>query len=69
MIYLQQFNFKIEHRVEKKMLHIDYLSRSPIEQPIIYYPKELTEKTFVSQICISRKAKYVITFIYNAYGS
>ncbi len=31
MIYLQQFNFKIEYRVSKKMPHIDYLSRSSVE--------------------------------------
>ncbi len=47
MIYLQQFDFKIEHRVRKKMSHINYLSRSPIEQPMIYHPEEPTEETFV----------------------
>jgi len=31
MIYLQQFDFKIEHRVGKKMPHVDYLSRTPLE--------------------------------------
>ena len=48
---------------------MDYLSRSPIEQPIIYHSEELTEETFISQICIFRKVRYVMTFIYNAYGS
>src|SRR6266498_616936 len=68
MIYLQQFDFKIEHRAGKKMSHVDYLFRSPLEQPMINHPEELTEKIFVGQICISRKAKYVMAFIYNAYG-
>ena len=31
MIYLQQFDFKIEHRAGKKMPHVDYLSRSLLE--------------------------------------
>ncbi len=69
MIYLQQFDFKIKHRAGKKMSHVDYLSRSPLEQPMIHHPEELTEETFVGQICISRKVKYVMAFIYNAYGS
>ena len=47
MIYLQQFDFKIEHRAGKKMPHVDYLSRSLLEQPMIHYPEELTEETFV----------------------
>ncbi len=51
------------------MPHIDYLSRSLIEQPMINHPEEPTEETFVGQICISRKSKYVIAFIYNAYES
>src|SRR6266498_1826981 len=68
MIYLQQFDFKIEHRVGKKMSHVDYLSRSPIEQSMINHPEEITEKMFVGQVCVSRKTKYVIAFIYNAYG-
>src|SRR6266540_5078226 len=68
MIYLQQFDFKIEHRTGKKMPHVDYLSRSPVEQPMIHHPEELTEETFVGQVCVSRKIKYVIAFIYNAYG-
>ncbi len=67
MIYLQQFNFKIEHRVEKKMPHVDYLSRSPLERLMIHHPEEPTEETFIGQVCISKKAKYVIAFIYNAY--
>ncbi len=67
MIYLQQFDFKIEHRAGKKMLHIDYLSRSPLEQPMIHHPEEPTEETFVEQVCVSRRIKYVMAFIYNAY--
>jgi len=69
MIYLQQFDFKIKHRAEKKMPYVDYLFRSLLEQQIIHHLEELTEEIFVSQICISRKAKYVIAFIYNAYRS
>ncbi len=69
MIYLQQFDFKIKHRAGKKIPHVDYLSRSLIEQPMIHHPEELTEETFVDQVCISRKAKYVIAFIYNTYRS
>ncbi len=68
MIYLQQFNFKIKYRIEKKMPHIDYLSRLPIEYQMLHKPEELIEKTFIGQVCLSRKAKYVIAFIYNAYG-
>ncbi len=47
MIYLQQFDFKIEHKAGKKMLHVDYLFRSPLEQPMVHHPEELTEETFV----------------------
>ncbi len=50
------------------MPHMDYLSRSSLEHQMVNHPKELTEKTFVGQVCISRKAKYVMAFIYNAYG-
>jgi len=31
MIYLQQFDFRIEHRVRKKMPYVDYLSKSLLE--------------------------------------
>ena len=51
------------------MSHVNYLSRVPVEQPMIYHPEKPTEETFVGQICISRKAKYAMTFIYNIYGS
>ena len=51
------------------MPHVDYLSRSPLEQPMIYHSEKLTEETFIGQICISKKAKYVIAFIYNVYRS
>ena len=67
MIYLQQFDFKIKHRVGKKMSHVDYLSRSPIEQPMINHLEKPTKETFIDQVCISRKSKYVMAFIYNAY--
>ena len=72
IIYLQQFDFKIEHRVGKKMLHIDYLFRLSLEQltvqPMIHHPEEPTEETFVEQVCVFRKSKYIIAFIYNTYG-
>ncbi len=68
MIYLQQFDFKIEHRAGKKMPHVDYLSKSLLEQLMVHHSEELTEETFVGQVCISRKTKYVIAFIYNTYG-
>src|SRR6266545_8224019 len=34
---------------------------------MVYHPEELTEETFVRQVCVSRKIKYVMAFIYNAY--
>ncbi len=67
MIYLQQFDFKIEHRIGKKMSHVDYLSRLPIEHQVVHHPEEPTEETFVGQICLTRKAKHVMAFIYNVY--
>src|SRR6266542_1348802 len=67
MIYLQQFDFKIEHKAGKKMPHVDYLFRSLLEQLIVYHPEELTEETFVGQVCVSRRIKYVMAFISNAY--
>ena len=68
MIYLQQFNFKIEHRAGKKMPHVDYLSRSLVEQQMLHESEESIEEIFVGQVCLSRKVKYVMTFIYNAYS-
>jgi len=35
---------------------------------LINHPEEPIEETFVSQMCIFRKVKYVMAFIYNAYG-
>ncbi len=67
MIYLQQFDFKIEHRVRKKMPHVDYLSKLPLEPQVLHYLEEPIEEIFIGQICLTKKAKYVITFIYNAY--
>ena len=49
------------------MPYVDYLSRLPLEQPMIHHSEELTKETFVGQVCLSRKVKYVIAFIYNAY--
>src|SRR6266498_4535479 len=67
MIYFQQFNFKIKHRAGKKMSHIDYLSRLSIEHQMLHELEKPTEKTFVGQVCLNRKFKYIIAFIYNAY--
>ncbi len=50
------------------MPYVDYLSRLPLERPMVYHPEELTEETFVRQVCVSRRTKYVMAFIYNAYG-
>src|SRR6266498_955624 len=36
---------------------------------MVHHPEEPTEETFVGQVCVSRKVKYVMAFIYNAYGS
>ena len=69
MIYLQQFDFKIEHRVGKKMPYVDYLFRLLVKHQIINESEELTEETFIGQVCLSKKGKYVMTFIYNVYGS
>ncbi len=51
------------------MSHIDYLSRLPLDQHLLHEPEEPNKKIFVGQINITRKAKYVMIFIYNAYGS
>ena len=47
MIYFQQFDFKIEHRAGKKMPHVDYLFRSPVEQLMLHESQKLTKETFV----------------------
>ena len=49
------------------MPHVNYLSRSLVDHQILHKPEELTEETFVGQICLSKKAKYMIAFIYNTY--
>ncbi len=56
MIYLQQFDFKIEHRISKKMPYIDYLFRLLMKHQMLHELEKLTEKTFVGQVCLSRKA-------------
>ncbi len=70
--YLQQFDFKIEHKAGKKMPHVDYLSRSLLEQLtvqlMINHLEEPTEETFVRQVCVSRKFKYVMIFILSITG-
>src|SRR6266540_332148 len=35
---------------------------------MVNYLEGPTEETFVGQVCVSRKSKYVMAFIYNAYG-
>src|SRR6266498_4187227 len=67
MIYFQQFDFKIEHRAGKKMPHVDYLFRSSVGHQMFHEPEDPNEKIFISQVCFSRRIKYVMTFIYNAY--
>ncbi len=47
MIYLQQFDFKIEHKASKKMSHVNYLSKLPVEQQVLYEPENSEEETFV----------------------
>ena len=51
------------------MPYVNYLSRLLVEPQMLYQLEKLTEETFVGQVCLSRKVKYVIAFIYNAYGS
>ncbi len=51
------------------MPHIDYLSRLPIDHQMLYKPEKLTEETFIGQVYLNRKVKYVMTFIYNVYRS
>ena len=67
IIYLQQFNFKIKHKAEKKMPHVDYLSRLLMDYQMLYKPEKPTEEIFIGQVCLNRKVKYVMIFIYNAY--
>ena len=45
------------------MSYIDYLSRFPVDHQIVYKLKELMKKTFVGQVCLNRKARYIIAFI------
>jgi len=49
------------------MPYIDYLFRLLMKHQMLHELEKLTEKTFVGQVCLSRKAWYVMTFIYNAY--
>ena len=34
---------------------------------MIHHPEEPTEEIFIGQVCLFRKAKYVMAFIYNIY--
>jgi len=69
MIYLQQFDFKIKHSVSKKMPYVNYLFRLSVDHQILHKSENSNEEIFISQVCINRKAKYIMAFIYNAYGS
>ncbi len=35
---------------------------------MVHHPEESTEETFIGQVCVSRKSKYIMAFIYNVYG-
>ena len=62
MVYLQQFNYTIEYRAGKKMPHVDYLSRNPINE--VEDPEEVA---FVGNIA-HEVIKFGLAFIYNYYG-
>ena len=51
------------------MPHVDYLSRLLMDYQMLYKPEKPTEEIFIGQVCLNRKIKYVMTFIYNAYRS
>ncbi len=51
------------------MPHADYLSRSPMKYKMLHELEEPNEDIFIGQISLSRKAKYIMAFIYNAYRS
>ncbi|SRR6266540_3123632 len=63
MVYLQQFNYTIEYQVDKKMPHINYLSRNPINEV-----EELEEIVFVGNVT-HKVTKFSLAFIYNYYRS
>ncbi len=62
MVYLQQFNYTIEYRAGKKMPHVDYLSRNPINE--VEDPEEVA---FVGNVAY-KVMKFGLAFIYNSYG-
>ncbi len=62
MIYLQQFNYIIEYQIGKRMSHVDYLSRNPINE--VENPEEVA---FVKNIA-HEVTKFNLAFIYNYYG-
>jgi len=49
------------------MSHVDYLSRLLIDYQMLHEPEKPTEEIFIGQVCLNRKVKYVMIFIYNAY--
>ncbi len=46
---------------------MNYLSKSLVEHQMLHKSEELTEETFVGQVYLSKKVKYIIAFIYNTY--
>ncbi len=48
---------------------MDYLLRSSLNYKIINYLKKLDKKTFIENVYLIKKAKYIIVFIYNTYKS
>ncbi len=61
MWYLQQFQFKVQHRSGTRIGHVDYLSREPTGAP------EPSEEVFHGGK-ITKLPKFVMVIIYNCYG-
>src|SRR6266542_6814189 len=62
MRYLQQFQFKVQHRSGTRIGHVDYLSREPTGV------SELFEEVFHGGK-ITNLPKFIIVIIYNCYGT
>src|SRR6266540_2565498 len=61
MWYLQQFQFKVQHRSGTRIGHVDYLSREPTGAP------EPLEEVFHEEK-ITNTPKFIMVIIYNYYG-
>ncbi len=61
MWYLQQFQFKVQHRSGTRIGHVDYLSRESTGAP------EPSEEVFHGGK-ITKLPKFVMVIIYNCYG-